>query len=129
MVQNGACIAYGVIINDKAFIGPGVMTNHTKQIMWQRNLPEFDLITQIGYGAIIGSASSLIAGLTIGDNVFVAAGSNVYKDINEPGIYGGNPIKKIKDLDPIRILKRPAGYMNYEFNTNIIEKYIKQWNG
>ena len=129
MVQNGACIAYGVIINDNAFIGPGVMTNHTKNIAWQRDFPEFDLITQIGYGAIVGSASSLIAGLTIGDNVYIAAGSNVYKDIKEPAIYGGNPIRKIKDLDPLFILNRPVCYKNYEFNADMIDKYLKQWIG
>jgi len=127
--RTGACISKSVIINDNAFIGPEVMTNHTKNVMHKRNLKEVQLITRIGYGAVIGSDSSLVAGLTIGDNVVIAAGSNVYKDILEPGIYGGNPIRKIKDVDPDYILKKPEGYRDYEFDIELLRKYLPKWTG
>lgn len=127
--RTGACISKSVIINDNAFIGPGIMTNHTKNVMHKRNLKEVQLITRIGYGAVIGSVASLVAGLTIGDNVVIAAGSNVYKDILEAGIYGGNPVKKIKDIDPAFILKRPANYQEYEFDEELLKKYLAKWIG
>jgi len=127
--RTGACISKSVIINDNAFIGPGIMTNHTRNVMHKRNLKEVQLITRIGYGAVIGSLSSLVAGLTIGDNVVIAAGSNVYKDILEPGIYGGNPVKKIKDIDPAFILKKPANYREYEFDVELLKKYLAKWIG
>lgn len=127
--RTGACISKSVIINDNAFIGPGIMTNHTKNVMHQRNLKEVQLITRIGYGAVIGSLSSLVGGLTIGDNVVIAAGSSVYKDILEAGIYGGNPVKKIKDIDPAYILKKPTDYKEYEFDHKLLEKYLPKWIG
>lgn len=128
-VRTGTCISKSVIINDKAFIGPGVMTNHTRNVMHCRELPEYQLITKIGYGAIIGSCVSLIAGLTIGSNVVVAAGSNVYKDILEPGIYGRNPVEKIKELDCEFILAKPIDYVDYEFDLGLLKKYLPKWIG
>jgi len=127
--RTGACISKSVIINDNVFIGPGIMTNHTKNVMHRRNLKEVQLITRIGYGAVIGSLSSLVAGLTVGDNVVIAAASNVYKDILEAGVYGGNPVKKIKDIDPAFVLKRPADYKEYEFDQELLRKYLPKWVG
>ena len=127
--RTGACISKSVIINDNAFIGPGIMTNHTKNVMHKRNLKEVQLITKIGYGAVIGSLSSLVAGLTVGDNVVIAAASNVYKDILEAGVYGGNPVKKIKEIDPAFVLKRPADYKEYEFDQELLRKYLPKWVG
>jgi UDP-3-O-[3-hydroxymyristoyl] glucosamine N-acyltransferase len=128
-VRTGACISRSVIINDNAFIGPGIMTNHTKNVMHKRNLKEVQLITKIGYGAVIGSMCSLIAGLTIGDNVVIAAETNVYKDIIEPGVYGGMPVRKIKDLDTDFVLKRPNNYKEYEFDQEQLRKYLPKWIG
>jgi acetyltransferase-like isoleucine patch superfamily enzyme len=127
--RTGACISKSVIINDNVFIGPGIMTNHTKNVMHKRTLREVQLITRIGYGAVIGSMASLIAGLTIGDNVVIAAGSNVYKNILEAGIYGGNPVRKIKDVNPEYILKKPQGYVDYEFDKELLRKYLPKWIG
>jgi acetyltransferase-like isoleucine patch superfamily enzyme len=127
--RTGACISKSVIINDNAFIGPGVMTNHTRNVMHKRNLKEVQLITRIGYGTVIGSMSSLIAGLTIGDNVVIAAGTNIHSDIVEMGIYGGNPVMKLKDVDPGYILKKPADYQEHEFDLALLYKYLPKWIG
>ena len=127
--RTGACISKSVVINDNAFIGPGIMTNHTKNVMHKRNLREVQLITTIGYGAVIGSMASLVAGLTIGDNVVIAAASNVYKDILEAGIYGGNPVRKIKDIDPDFVLEKPRDYVDYEFAEELLRKYLPKWIG
>lgn len=128
-VRTGACISRSVIINDNAFIGPGIMSNHTKNVMHKRKLKEVQLITRIGYGAVIGSMTSLIAGLTIGDNVVIAAETNVYKDIPDAGVYGGNPMRKLKDIDPEYALKRPADYKEYEFDLAELRKYLPKWIG
>ena len=129
-VRTGACVSKSVIINDWAFLGPGIMTNHTKNVCHGRpHLREVQLITTIGYGAVMGSMSSLVAGLAIGDNVIIAAGSNVYKDILEPGIYGGQPLRKIKDIDTDFILERPANYVPYDFSVALLQKYLPKWAG
>ena len=127
--RTGACISKSVIINDNVFIGPGVMTNHMKNLMHKRNAKEVQLITRIGYGAIIGSMSSLIAGLTVGENVVIAAATNVHENIIKAGVYGGNPVRKIKDLSPDYVLKRPAHYQEYEFDQELLKKYLPKWIG
>lgn len=131
-IRTGACISRSVIINDKAFIGPGVMTNHTKNVMHQRNLTERQLITDIGYGAVIGSMVSINAGIRIGPNVIVAAGSNVYKSILAHGIYGDNPIRLLKELDKDYILPiptYPSAYQEYSFTPALLGQYLPKYQG
>jgi len=131
-IRTGACISRSVIINDKAFIGPGVMTNHTKNVMHQRDLTERQLITEIGYGAVIGSMVSLLAGIQVGPNVVVAAGSNVIKNILKKGIYGGNPVRLLRELDEAYILPvptHPSAYQEYSFAPALLGKYLPKYQG
>lgn len=53
-------------------------------------------ITQIGRNCVIGINSIIMPGVTIGDEVIVASGSIVTKDIASNTIVGGNPAKVIK---------------------------------
>ena len=53
--------------------------------------------TIIGKDCWIGARSIIIAGVTIGDGAIVAAGSVVTKDLDAYGVYGGVPVRKIKD--------------------------------
>ncbi len=54
----------------------------------------------------------------------IAAGSNIYKDIVKPGVYGGNPVRKITDLEPEFILEKPESYIDYEFDIELLRKYL-----
>ncbi len=47
-------------------------------------------------GAIIGSHSCILAGVTIGKGAMVGAGAVVTKDCEPGGVYVGNPAKKIR---------------------------------
>lgn len=66
--------------------------------------------TFIGKDCWIGARSIIIAGVRIGDGVIVAAGSVVTRDLDEYGVYGGVPAKKIKDrfpsADDVRLHKK-----------------------
>ena len=53
--------------------------------------------TTIGNNVSIGTNATILP-VNITDNVVIGAGSVVTKDITEPGIYAGNPAKKIKSL-------------------------------
>ena len=53
--------------------------------------------TNIGNHVSIGTNSTILP-VKIVDNVVIGAGSVVTKDILEPGIYAGNPARKIKSL-------------------------------
>jgi acetyltransferase-like isoleucine patch superfamily enzyme len=53
--------------------------------------------TKIGNDVSIGTNSTILP-VTICDSVVIGAGSVVTKDINEPGVYAGNPAKKLKSF-------------------------------
>lgn len=98
-IQSHSFICELVTIGDDCFIGHGVMfTNDLfksgapaggKKEMWKS--------TQVGNHVSIGSNATILP-VSICDNVVIGAGSVVTKDITEPGIYAGNPAKKIRSL-------------------------------
>ena len=50
----------------------------------------------VGDDCLIGVGSTIIQCISISSDVIVGAGSIVYKDISLPGVYLGNPLRKIK---------------------------------
>ena len=55
---------------------------------------------RIGNDVWIGGNVTILPGVTIGNNVVVAAGAVVTKDIPDNTLVGGVPAKKLKDLEP-----------------------------
>lgn len=53
--------------------------------------------TTIGNKVSIGSNATIMP-VSICDHVIIGAGAVVTKDIEEPGIYVGNPAKKLRNL-------------------------------
>jgi acetyltransferase-like isoleucine patch superfamily enzyme len=87
-IGNDCFIAHGVMfVNDK-FAGGGPARGN--KVLW--------LPTRIGNHVSIGSGA-IILPVTICDNAVIGAGSVVTKDINEAGIYAGNPARLIKKLN------------------------------
>lgn len=54
--------------------------------------------TVIGNHVSIGSNATILP-VTICDRVVIGAGAVVTKDITEPGIYAGNPAKKLRSIE------------------------------
>jgi acetyltransferase-like isoleucine patch superfamily enzyme len=54
--------------------------------------------TTVKAGASIGSGSTILCGITIGENAIVGAGSVVTKDVPANTIVVGNPAKKLRDI-------------------------------
>lgn len=50
---------------------------------------------KIGNNVMIGSNSVIREKITIGDNIMIGMGSVVTKDLLEPGVYVGNPCRKL----------------------------------
>ncbi|ASU23342.1 hypothetical protein CCZ37_12405 [Vibrio qinghaiensis] len=51
---------------------------------------------EIGDRVFVGANATIIDGVTITNDVVIGAGSTVIKNIEEPGVYVGNPTVKIK---------------------------------
>ena len=87
----------GITIEDDVFIGANVtFTNDkfpkSKNVDWQL------LTTVIKRGASIGAGSTILPGLTIGENAVVGAGSVVTKDVPAGEIWVGNPAHFVKKM-------------------------------
>tara|TARA_R110000868_G_scaffold43796_1_gene146924 strand:+ start:150 stop:599 length:450 start_codon:yes stop_codon:yes gene_type:complete len=96
-IQSHSFICELVTLGNKVFIGHGVMfindlfteggpANGNKSL-WRK--------TNISSNVSIGSNSTILP-VSICENVVIGAGTVVTKDITQPGVYAGNPAKKIK---------------------------------
>jgi acetyltransferase-like isoleucine patch superfamily enzyme len=99
-ISSHSFICSGVHIEDNVFIGHNVTfindkyprsTNSDGSL--QTNT-DWELVeTFIKKGASIGSSSTILCGITIGENAIVGAGSVVTKNVNANTIVAGNPAK------------------------------------
>lgn len=98
-IQSHSFICELVTIGEDCFIGHGVMFINDvfssggpaggDSSKWKK--------TTIGSKVSIGSNATIMP-VTICDEVVIGAGAVVTKDISEPGIYAGNPAKKLRNL-------------------------------
>lgn len=133
-VRSGSCISKSVILNDWVFIGAGIMSSHTKNIYHGRpQMVQRQLITNIGYGAIIGSVSNLTAGINIAPGSIVGYNSNVVKDLDQQhGIYLNKPnpwatLQGIIESSDPRYIPVPENYKSYEFDKELLALYLPHY--
>lgn len=97
-VQSHTFICERVTIGADCFIGHGVMfiNDAFRTGGPAQGKTEFWESTQIGNRVSIGSNATLLP-INICDDVVIGAGAVVTKDITKPGVYAGNPARKISD--------------------------------
>jgi acetyltransferase-like isoleucine patch superfamily enzyme len=98
-IQSHTFICELVTIGDDCFIAHGVMFINDlfakggpaggDKNLWKK--------TVIGNKVSIGSNATILP-ITICDGAVIAAGAVVTKNIIQPGIYAGNPARKLRDL-------------------------------
>jgi acetyltransferase-like isoleucine patch superfamily enzyme len=98
-IQSHSFICELVTIGEDCFIGHGVMFIND---VFTSGLPAGGdktkwKPTQIGNKVSIGSNVTLLP-VTICDKVVIGAGTVVVSDIQEPGIYAGNPARFVRPL-------------------------------
>jgi len=102
-IQSHTFICEGVIIEDNVFVGHGVtFINDTYP---RATNPEGKLQTEKDWKVeptllktrvSIGSGSTVLCNVTIGENAIVGAGSVLTKDVLPNGIVAGNPAKFLR---------------------------------
>jgi acetyltransferase-like isoleucine patch superfamily enzyme len=98
-VQSHSFICELVTVGEDCFIGHGVMFVNdlfsnggpagSDKKLWHS--------TKLGNHVSVGSNATLLP-VTICDRVVIGAGAVVTKDITEPGVYAGNPARKLRAL-------------------------------
>lgn len=94
-IKPGVQVWDGIHLEDDVFIGPNV--TFTNDLFPKSKNKDFKLLkTFVKKGASIGANATILAGITIGTNALVGAGSVVTKDIPDNEIWIGNPAKFLK---------------------------------
>lgn len=102
--RSGTIICPGTILTDNIQIGAHCLVNLNCTIGHDCVIGDFVTFSPganisgnvtIGNGCYIGSNAVIRDKIRICDNVVIGVGGVVVKDITEPGIYVGNPVKKI----------------------------------
>lgn len=98
-IQSHTFICELVTIGNDCFIGHGVMFINDLFSKGGPAMGDKSLwrSTHIGNHVSIGSNATILP-VSICDHVVIGAGAVVTKAIHQPGVYAGNPARKIKEL-------------------------------
>lgn len=104
-IQSHTFICEGVTIEDDVFIGHGVIfindkypraTSPTGKLQTEA---EWKVVpTIVKKGAAVGSGSTILCNVTIGENAIIGAGSVVTKNVPPNTIVAGNPAKVLRKI-------------------------------
>jgi acetyltransferase-like isoleucine patch superfamily enzyme len=104
-ISSHTFICEGVTIEDNVFIGHNVTFINdaypratTRDGALQTEADWVCVPTRIKKGASVGSSTTLLCGVTVGENAIVGAGSVVTKDVPADTIVAGNPARVLRKV-------------------------------
>jgi acetyltransferase-like isoleucine patch superfamily enzyme len=106
-ISSHTFVCEGVTIEDNVFVGHGV--TFVNDSYPRATTIEGELQTEkdwsvertvVKRGASIGSGSTILSSLAIGENAIVGAGSMVTRDVPPNSIVAGNPAKILRSISP-----------------------------
>jgi acetyltransferase-like isoleucine patch superfamily enzyme len=106
-VSSHTFICEGVTVEDNVFIGHGVTfvndsypraTTENGSLQTERDWKVEP--TLVKKGASIGSGSTILSNVVVGENAIVGAGSTVTKDVPANSIVAGNPARVLRMIEP-----------------------------
>ena len=104
-VSSHTFICEGVTVGDGCFIGHGVMFINDKyprarrpdgQMESEEDWADRFVKTRLGENVAVGSNSTILGGITIGDNAVIGAGAVVTRYVPAGEVWAGNPAKFLR---------------------------------
>lgn len=100
-IKCGVQVWDGIELEDNVMIGSNV-TFTNDRLPRAKNKDWKLLPTRVCKGATIGAGSTILPGLTIGENAMIGAGSVVTKNVPAGEVWVGNPAKFIKKIEDLK---------------------------
>ena len=104
-VSSHTFICEGVTIEDDVFVGHNVSFINDKypRATTENGVPQSEadwsvIKTVVKRGASIGTSSTILCGITIGENAVIGAGSVVTHDVPANAIVAGNPARMMRKV-------------------------------
>lgn len=97
-IQSQAYITAWMIIEDHVFIAPCVVTTNDNFMGRTAERFKYRKGPTIRRGARVGANTTLLPGVTIGREAFVAAGSMVTRDVPDATLVMGCPARPVRDV-------------------------------
>lgn len=105
-VSSHTFVCEGVIIEDNVFVGHNVSfinDKYPRSVSSQGNLQtesDWQVVkTLVRRGASIGTSTTILCGVTIGEDAIIGAGSVVTRDVAPRTVVAGNPARLIRRLE------------------------------
>jgi acetyltransferase-like isoleucine patch superfamily enzyme len=105
-ISSHSFICEGVTIEDAVFVGHNVTFINDRFPRSTSSEGELQTeadwhceMTLVKKGASIGSSTTLLCGVTVGENAIIGAGSVVTRDVPAGTIVAGNPAKVLRKID------------------------------
>jgi UDP-2-acetamido-3-amino-2,3-dideoxy-glucuronate N-acetyltransferase len=108
-ISSHTFICEGVTIEDNVFVGHNV--TFINDLYPRATTADGKLQTEADWecrpivvkrGASIGSGATLLAGITVGENAIVGAGSVVTRDVPSNTVVAGNPAKMLRKFNDLK---------------------------
>ena len=97
-IKCGVQVWDGVTIEDNVFVGPNVTFTNDLFPRSKQHPAEYSK-TILQKGCSIGANSTIVCGVTIGENAMIGAGSVVTHDIPANELWFGNPARFVRKIE------------------------------
>lgn len=94
-IQNNVSIYDNVHLEDDVFCGPSMVFTNVHNPRSAVNRKDEYRDTRVKKGATIGANATIVCGVTLGEQCFIAAGAVIIKDVKAYALMAGVPAKQI----------------------------------